>query len=125
MGTGFTPSATVRFGSVPSPAVTYVSPNLLEVTVPPGQGRVHVVVTTGGGAAVANAAGQLTYMAYPAISGISPAIGPTAGGTRVTVHGLALRRAELVQVGDSSATNFTVEPNGALEAPFLPVRRAP
>ena len=120
VGTGFTPSATVRFGSVPSPAVTYVSPNLLEVTVPPGHGRVHVVVTTGGGAVIANAAGQLTYMAYPVISGISPASGPTAGGTRVTVHGSGLTAAELVQVGGSPATNFTVEADGALDAAVPP-----
>ena len=56
---------------------------------------------------------QLTYMTHPTISGISPASGPPAGGTRVTVHGARLTRAELVQVGTSSATNFTVEPDGA------------
>ena len=65
VGTGFTPSATVRFGSVPSRAVTYVSPNLLEVTVPPGHGRVHVVVTTGGGAALANAAEPVNLHGLP------------------------------------------------------------
>ena len=49
LGTGFTPAATVRFGSALSPAVTYVSPDLLDVIVPPGEGRVPVLVVTGGG----------------------------------------------------------------------------
>ena len=112
VGTGFTPTARVRFGPALSPAVTYVSPDLLDVIVPPGEGHVPVVVMTGGGAAVATAPSQLTYMTHPTISGISPASGPPAGGTRVTVHGAGLTRAELVQVGTSSATNFTVEPDG-------------
>jgi hypothetical protein len=90
------------------------------VIVPPGEGHVPVVVMTGGGAAVATAPSQLTYMTHPTISGISPASGPPAGGTRVTVHGAGLTRAELVQVGTSSATNFTVEPDGALEVTIPP-----
>ncbi len=120
VGTGFTPAARVRFGPALSPAVTYVSPDLLDVIVPPGEGHVPVVVMTGGGAAVATAPSQLTYMTHPTISGISPASGPPAGGTRVTVHGAGLTRAELVQVGTSSATNFTVEPDGALEVTIPP-----
>jgi hypothetical protein len=114
VGTGFTPSATVRFGSAPSPAVTYVSPNLLDVTVPRGEGTVRVLVATGGGTARPSSGDQLSYIAYPAISGISPQSGPSAGGTRVTVHGLGLTGAQLVRVGYSPATNLKVEPNGDL-----------
>ncbi len=120
VGTGFTPSATVRFGSAPSPAVTYVSPNLLDVTVPRGEGTVRVFVTTGGGTAVPSSGDQLSYMAYPAISGISPQSGPSAGGTRVTVHGFGLTGAELVRVGYSPATKLKVEPNGDLEITVPP-----
>jgi large repetitive protein len=115
LGTGFTPSATVRFGAALSRGVTYVSPNLLDVAVPPGAGRVHVLVTTGGGASVAAAASQITYLASPAISGISPASGPAAGGTRATIHGSGLSGAELVEVGNSPATGVAIEPDGALE----------
>ena len=45
---------------------------------------------TGGGQPQPMRPSRLSYIAYPAISGISPAIGPSAGGTRVTVHGPGL-----------------------------------
>ena len=57
---------------------------------------------------------QLSYIAYPAISGISPQSGPSARGTRVTVHSLGLTGAQLVRVRYSPATNLKVEPNGDL-----------
>ena len=69
---------------------------------------------TGGGTARPSSGDQLSYIAYPAISGISPQSGPSAGGTRATVHGLGLTGAQLVRVGYSPATNLNVEPNGDL-----------
>ena len=44
-GTGFTPSATVMFGTTPSPSVTYLSPELLE-TWPDASGQVHLSRST-------------------------------------------------------------------------------
>jgi IPT/TIG domain len=116
VGTGFTPSATVRFGPSRSPLVDYVSPNLLDVTVPPGQGRVRVYVTTPGGATGANASDQLTYSTVPVVAGVTPSSGPAAGGTRVIIHGSGLMGADLVQVGSTIVTNFTVEAGGTIEA---------
>jgi len=116
VGTGFTPSATVRFGPSRSALVAYVSPNLLDVAVPPGQGRVHVYVTTPAGATGANASDQLTYSSVPVVAGVTPASGPAAGGTRVIIHGPGLMGADLVQVGSTIITNFTVEAGGTIEA---------
>ena len=115
IGTGFTPSAQVRFGTVSSKAVTYLSPELLEATVPPGEGDVHVLVTTSGGTSAAGPGGALSYHPAPMVTAISPATGPVTGGTRVTVYGSGLASAELVTVGDVVLTKFTVEADGNIE----------
>ncbi len=108
VGTGFTPSAVVRFGLTRSPSVMYVSPNLLQATVPPGRGSDHVFVTTAGGPSVANLADDLTYRPAPVVTAVRAASGPPAGGTRVTIRGSGLAGAELVTFGQTTVTNFTV-----------------
>ena len=121
VGTGFTPSAVVRFGPTPSPSVVYVSPNLLQSTVPPGRGSDHVFVTTAGGPSVANPADELTYRPAPVVTAVRAASGPPAGGTRVTIHGPGLAGAELVTFGQTIVTNFTVI-GSALETTAPPGR---
>ena len=44
----------------------------------------------------------------PAVTGISPASGPTAGGTSVTITGTNLDAATGVKFGTTAAANFTV-----------------
>ena len=121
VGTGFTPSAVVRFGLTRSPSVMYVSPNLLQATVPPGRGSDHVFVTTAGGPSVANPADNLTYRPAPVVTAVRAASGPPAGGTRVTIHGSGLAGAELVTFGQTVVTNFTVI-GSVLEATTPPGR---
>ena len=111
-GSGFMPSAKVWFGLTPSPAVSYVSPSLLVAAVPPGHGAVHVLVVTAGGRTPASSANYLTYGTSPAITGVSPASGPLAGGTQVRVRGSGLAGTELVTVGHSIVTDFSVGTNG-------------
>jgi hypothetical protein len=82
-GSGIAPSATVRFGNLAAPVSTVTGSTQLTVTVPAGTGTVNVTVTQGG--ATSNSV-PFTY-AGPAVSSISPATGPTTGGTLVTITG--------------------------------------
>jgi 6-phosphogluconolactonase len=66
-GTNFTPSATVNFGSIAAPLVTFVSTTELIVTSPAGSGTVDVTVTTAGGTSVTSPADQFTYRQCPSL----------------------------------------------------------
>jgi hypothetical protein len=78
LGTNFTQSAIVEFGTVRSTSVRYVSTTQLNVTSPANKGTVGVTVTTAGGTSVPTADDWYTYP-VPTISGVAPPIGyPTA-----------------------------------------------
>ncbi len=111
IGTGFTPAAKVHFGAILSKVVTYLSPDLLEATVPPGKGYIHVMVTT----SVASPGGALSYHPAPLVTAISPASGPVAGGTRLSIYGSGLANAEVVMLGQVDITKFTVAAKGTIE----------
>jgi hypothetical protein len=44
-------------------------------------------VTNTGGTSAANSSDQFTYQSAPSVSGVSPASGPTDGGTSITITG--------------------------------------
>ena len=84
-GSGFDAEVTVRVGGVAiaPTATTLVSPVALEVVVPPGEpGVVDIEVVRGSGE-VARLPNGYTYDAVV----VTPATGPTAGGTLVTIIG--------------------------------------
>ncbi|MDP4238811.1 MAG: FG-GAP-like repeat-containing protein, partial [Bacteroidota bacterium] len=51
---------------------------------------------------------QKTLMGAPTVTGISPASGPTTGGTAVTITGTNLTVASAVMFGSTNATGYTV-----------------
>jgi len=108
VGDGFTPAAKVIFGPRASPSVTYLSPELLMATTPPGEGEVHVLVRTAGGTSSPTAAGVIDYLPVPAVTSVSPSTGPPAGGTRVDIVGSGFSGATTVLVGSRNAANFRV-----------------
>ncbi|MEV6984616.1 IPT/TIG domain-containing protein [Sphaerisporangium sp. NPDC051017] len=57
----------------------------------------------------------ITYYQVPAITGISPASGPTTGGTTVTITGADLTGATAVVFGDTAAS-FTVDSDTQITA---------
>jgi hypothetical protein len=65
-------------------------------------------------------AGGYYSMAYvpppPTVTGVSPAEGPQAGGTSVTVTGTELIGATAVKFGSSDATSFTVNSESSITA---------
>ena len=66
-------------------------PGSLTATIPAGQRHVHVTVATDGGTSSTSSADQYTYDPTPTVTGVSPAGGPPAGGTTVTITGTELR----------------------------------
>ncbi len=119
-GTGFTPSAKVMFGTTPSPSVTFLSPELLEATAPPERGHVPVVVSTQGGTSPSTPSDAVSYLPLPAVSSVSPASGPRAGGTTVAIRGSGFSGAELVAVGRGLVTGFTVRSPNLIVATLPP-----
>jgi len=84
-GLHFTGASEVRFGGTPA-AFAFKSATSIEAIAPPGVGgAVNVTVTTPTGTS-AITTGDL-YKYTPAVTGLSPKAGSTAGGTPVTVTG--------------------------------------
>jgi hypothetical protein len=57
-----------------------------------------------GGTSATSAADRFTYVAAPAVTGISPTNGPTAGGTTVTITGSGFTGVTAVMFGTTAAT---------------------
>jgi hypothetical protein len=107
-GTGFTGATAVKFGTAAATGVTVDSDTQIHATSPAGSaGVVHVTVTTPGGTSAATGADQFTYSAPsqpPVVTGVTPNVGPTAGGTAVTISGTNLGGATSVHFGTVTAS---------------------
>ncbi len=100
LGTGFNGVTAVTFGGVAATAFTVISDGLITATVPAGTGTVDVVVSQPvGGDSADTANDDYTYVAAPAITSLSPATGPGAGGTIVTITGTGFSGATEVTIG--------------------------
>ncbi|MGA4879458.1 IPT/TIG domain-containing protein [Streptomyces lydicamycinicus] len=107
----------VRFGTAQA-AITANTDTSLTVTEPAGSGAVPVTVTTAGGTGFL---GTFYYAPPPALTGISPASGPVAGGDQeIVITGRNLAGAIDVYFGTSRAviqsasdTQLTVRASGA------------
>ncbi len=124
-GTGLAGATVVRFGGVAG-TITADSATQITVTSPPstvttaaitadsraqsaatgtGAGTVDITVTTAGGTSHPAAADRFTYTAArPAITGVAPNDGATAGGTTVTITGTGLAGATSVRFGGVAGT---------------------
>ncbi len=116
LGSGFTPASTVTFGGAAAPSVTYLSPQALTVVSPSGSGPADVVVATAGGHSATSPADQFYYGSAPAVTGLSPASGPAAGGTTVTITGNGFTGATAVGFGSQPASSFTVVSDTEIQA---------
>ncbi|WP_326592718.1 IPT/TIG domain-containing protein [Streptomyces brevispora] len=103
-GTGLSTASSVAFGA--NTAVpTVVSDGQITVSAPAGAaGSVGVSVTTAGGT---NNGLSYTYVAVPTVTSLTPASGPTTGGTTVTVAGTGLTSTNEVTF-DGNPAPFTV-----------------
>jgi hypothetical protein len=113
-GTGLADATGVSFGSTPAVGFTELSPFSIDAIAPPGASTKHVTVTTPGGTSATSPASEFTYATAPIASGapkitsISPASGPLAGGTTVTISGMYLTSAAGVSFGAATTTQITI-----------------
>lgn len=118
-GTELTGAEEVKFGStsVACPKATapgkcvVKSATEIEVESPAGAaGQVDVRVKTPGGTSAISAGDKFTYEApvtpAPTCTGFTPATGPAAGGTAVTLTGTELTAATKVEFGTTQVTSF-------------------
>ncbi len=76
-----------------------------------------VIVSVTGEAGVTGYAFQdITVVAPPSVSGVSPSSGSTNGGTSVTISGSGFTDATAVDFGDVAAAGFTVNSDGSITA---------
>jgi eukaryotic-like serine/threonine-protein kinase len=102
-GAGLAGAKGVTFGGAAA-AITADSATQITVTSPPGSaGTVDVIVVTPGG----TTAGQFSYVAPPALTGISPTCGSTDGKTLVTLTGTNLAGATGVSFGSAAGAIST------------------
>ncbi len=107
-GSNFIEVTAVNFGATPAASYTVVSATQITATAPVhAAGLVNVHVTGAGITSATATADQFTYLA-PAVTGISPNAGSTAGGTVVTITGSNFIGVTAVRFGSTAATSFTV-----------------
>ena len=114
-GTHLGATTSVNFGGTAATGLNVTSITSVTVTTPAHVANpVDVVVNTLFGSATDTNA--FTYMAAPAVSGVSPNAGLPAGGTSVTIAGTGFTGATNVDFGGSPATSFTVNSNASITA---------
>ena len=109
-GTNFTGATAVRFGATTA-GFSVTDATHIAATSPAGSGIMDVRVTTAGGTSATSSGDQFTYVGppppAPTVTGVSPATGPAAGGTGVTITGTNFSGATAVNFG-ATATTYTV-----------------
>ncbi|HEU5002286.1 MAG TPA: IPT/TIG domain-containing protein, partial [Actinomycetota bacterium] len=99
-GANFTGASSVTFGGAAA-SFTVGTSTQITATAPAGSGTVAVAVTTPGG--TGSKAAAYAYIPAPSVSSVSPASGPAAGGTAVTISGSNLTGATSVTFGGVAA----------------------
>jgi alpha-tubulin suppressor-like RCC1 family protein len=117
-GTNFTAGATVAFGSTSAAKVTVNSTSSITAISPPGTGTVDVTVTTPEGTSSVNPADRFKYVPVPppTVTKVKPNIGPTTGGTTVTITGASFTEVESVKFGSINAASYTVNSANSITA---------
>ena len=108
-GTNVTSPATVAFGSAQAAGVTVDSATQITATSPAGSGVVDVTVATAAGTSATSSGDKFTYTSSssPTVTSISPAFGPPAGGTQVTITGTNFTSGATVAFGTNAATGVS------------------
>jgi len=109
-GTGFTGATAVSFGTTPATSFTVNSNTSITATSPAAvsAGSVGVTINTSAGISDNNPNSQFTYSNLPTVTGITPNIGPSAGGTPVTIIGTGFTGATSVSFGGTATTPTVV-----------------
>ena len=110
-GDDFHEDCTVRFGAIAA-QVRFLTRKQLEVVVPasPTSGAVTVEITNPDGVTAALYA-AFTYEARPApsITSVSPAFGPSTGGTKLVIEGRNFTKESLIYIGREYPKDLVVK----------------
>ena len=114
-GTSFTGATSVTINGVAAKSVSVFSTTTIKATTPSGAaGPQKIVVTTPSGITTQNV--TFTYLAPPTITNVSPASGPVAGGTKITITGTNFTGTTSVTVGAIAAKNVVVVSSSSITA---------
>lgn len=113
IGSGFTGTTQVRFGTRPATSFKVADGNVITAVSPAGSGTVPVTVV----GASTQSLGSFTYFG---VSSLSVSSGPFAGGTTVTIHGQGFTDVRGVAFGLLPATSFSVLSPTAIRATAPP-----
>jgi len=106
----------VSFGTSAATSVTPVTQGEITAQSPAGSGTVDITVTTAAGSSATGPADQFTYVTTPTIQKITPHVGGTLGGNRVTIVGAGFTGATSVSFGSLPAASFSVQSDGEILA---------
>jgi hypothetical protein len=117
-GSGFVAGATVRVNGVAATGVTFVSSTQLRANTPAASAGTYAIQVTNPDSQAATLASAFTYTApaSPTISAVSPASGPTGGGTAVTLTGTNFAAGATVTIGGAAATSVVVASSTSITA---------
>ena len=110
-GTAFVSGATVRVNGVAATGVTFLSATQVRAVTPAGTAGARSVQVTNPDGQAGTLAGAFTYTTptpTPTLTAVSPASGPTTGGTTVTLTGTNFAAGATVTVGGTAATSVVV-----------------
>ena len=116
-GTNFLSGATVSFGGTAAANVTVVSSTSITAKTPThATGAVNVVVTNSDGQSGTLSNGYTYVNTAPTVASLTPANGPIAGGTAVTITGTNFVSGATVSFGGTAATGVTVVSSTSITA---------
>ena len=109
-GSNMTAASAVKFGTTNATNFNVDSATQITATAPAhAAGLVDVVVTNTAGDSPPVPGDGYTYIGVPTVTAVSPASGPVAGGTSVTITGTNLLAASAVKFGVTNATSYNVD----------------
>ncbi|WP_176730300.1 IPT/TIG domain-containing protein, partial [Devosia insulae] len=116
-GSSFTGATAVSFGGTAAASFTIDGATQITAVTPPGSGNVNVRVVSPGGTSSTGPENLYYYGAPPPVlTAVTPASGPEAGGTSVSITGSGFSGASNVLFGATPATSFSVDSDTAITA---------
>ena len=107
-GKGFQAGAAVKFGGAQSTAVTVASSTQINAMSPTASSGAVSITVTDPDSQSASLPSGFTYSSGPAVSSVSPNLGPVIGGTTVKILGSGFQSGASVTFGGIAATSVTL-----------------
>ena len=115
-GANLDSATSVAFGGVPAMFSVNSDSSITATSPANGSGSVDVTVAGSGGTSPTGPADRFTYVGVPTVAGVNPDVGPSSGGTSVTVTGTNFAGVDAVDFGATPATGFTLTSPTSLTA---------